>query len=358
MSSVRARFGKFRFRAAGAIQPLQRLLPRRELIFPPAPVVLGVLLVVFSLSGCSSASKDQKRAAAAAGPESYMRVTRPDADTVQLQIAARSFNPARGRGPDIWLVGASHIGESNYFATLQKRLDAHPLVLFEGVGARSKKIKFNPGEESSVQHTLATSLGLVFQLSAIDYDRPHFQNSDLTLAQLQALFQSGGKAEGQSTKAGQEFQELLQVMDGSSFLGALVHFGIKLIGANPRLQAMTKVILIELLGQIKGDMAQLKGMPPEIQRLLEVIIQERNKVVVEDVKKELAARSPRAIAVFYGAGHMADLEKRLRADLSYVPRKTVWLTAMSVNTRQAGLSETELDGMRKLIQWQLDSLNQ
>ena len=121
---------------------------------------------------------------------------------------------------------------------------------------------------------------------------------------------------------------------------------------------MTKVVLIELLGQIKGDMAQLKGMPPEVQRLLEVIIQERNKVVLEDVKKELAARWPRDIAVFYGAGHMADLEKRVRTELRYIPRKTVWLTAMSVNTRKAGLSETELDGMRKLIQWQLDTLNQ
>ena len=287
-----------------------------------------------------------------------MRVVRPDADVVQLQIAVRKFNPARGSGPDIWLVGASHIGDSNYFATLQKRLDAQPLVLFEGVGARSKKIKFDPEEEASVQHTLATSLGLVFQLSAIDYDRPHFQNSDLTIAQLQSLLQSGDKPGGPGTKAGQEFQELLQVMNGSSLVGAFVHLGIKFIGANPRLQAMTKVVLIELLGQIKGDMAQLKGMPPEIQRLLEVIIQERNKVVVGDVKKELAARSPRNIAVFYGAGHMADLEKRLRMELSYVPRKTVWMTAMSVNTRQAGLSETELDGMRKLIQWQLDALNQ
>jgi hypothetical protein len=287
-----------------------------------------------------------------------MRVARPNADVVELQIAARRFNPARGRGPDIWLVGASHIGDSNYFATLQRRLDAQPLVLFEGVGARSKKIKFDPEEESSVQHTLATSLGLVFQLSAIDYDRPHFQNSDLTIAQLQSLFQSGGKAGGQGTKAGAEFQQLLQVMNGSSFLGALVHVGIRFIGANPRLQAMTKVVLIELLGQIKGDLAQLKGMPPEIQRLLEVIIQERNKVVIEDVKKELAGRWPRDIAVFYGAGHMADLEKRLRTELNYVPRKTVWLTAMSVNTRKAGLSETELDGMRKLIQWQLDALNE
>ncbi len=334
--------------------------PRLSAVSRCIPILsTGSFLLALSLVvGCASNDRKNGQASPPALPESYMRVVHPDQDTVELQIAARRFNPARGRGPDVWLVGASHIGDSNYFAALQKRLDAQPLVLFEGVGARSKKMRFNPDEESSVQHALATSLGLVFQLSAIDYDRPHFQNSDLSIAQLQSLFQSGGGSNAAGTRAGQEFQELLQIMNGSSFLGALVHFGIKFIGSNPRLQALTKVVLIELLGQIKGDLAQLKGMPPEIQRLLEVIIQERNKIVVEDVRKELAARSPRDMAVFYGAGHMADLEKRLRAELNYVPRKTVWFTAMSVNTRKAGLSETELDGMRKLIEWQLNALNQ
>ena len=53
-----------------------------------------------------------------------------------------------------------------------------------------------------------------------------------------------------------------------------------------------------------------------------------------------------------------EVKARLRAELGYTPRKTVWLVAMSVNTHEAGLSESELDGMRKLIQWQLDGLNQ
>src|SRR5262245_32944752 len=107
MSRVRARIGRFRFCTAGVVQPLQRTLSACKLISRPAPVALCALLLVFSFSGCSSTSKNQKNVAA---PESYMRVTRPDPDTVQLQIAARRFNPARGRGPDIWLVGASHIG--------------------------------------------------------------------------------------------------------------------------------------------------------------------------------------------------------------------------------------------------------
>src|SRR5262249_60481077 len=118
-------------------------------------------------------------------------------------------------------------------------------------------------------------------------------------------------------------------------------------------------VRVETLGQIKGDLSQLKGVPPEIQRLLAVIIQERNRVVLGDLKAELRSASPpRSIAVCYGAGHMVDLEKRLREDLNYRPRDEVWLTAISVNTRQTGLSSAELDAMRSLVRWQLEMLQQ
>jgi hypothetical protein len=317
--------------------------------------VLALLAV--GVAGCATNRATDENTSLAV-PQSYMRVARPNSDTVALQIALRRFTPRTGRGPVIWLAGASHVGDSNYYARLQKMLDAQPLVLFEGVGARAKA-KFDPQEEASIQHTLATSLGLVFQLSAFDYDRPHYRNSDLTIAQLQQLLLRGaGRENGEaSNQASQEFQQLLQVMDGSSLLGTLVHVGLKFIGSSPKLQSMVKVVLIETLGQIEGDMSQIKGVPPEIQQLLAVIILERNKVVIQDLQNELAnSRPPPSIAVFYGAGHMADLEKRLRNDLKYRPRDEIWLTALSVNTRAAGLSPAELEAMRSLIQWQLDAL--
>ena len=38
-----------------------------------------------------------------------------------------------------------------------------------------------------MQSTLAHSLGLVFQLDAIDYDRANFLNSDLSIEQIQGI---------------------------------------------------------------------------------------------------------------------------------------------------------------------------
>lgn len=325
-----------------------------------AAICGSAVLLSLLLASCATDSSSGTVSRDNAPPGSYMRIERPNADTIALQIAVREFRSKQKHQPRVWLVGASHIGESNYFARLQTLLDSHRLVLFEGVGARSKQMKFDPEEGSSIQHTLATSLGMVFQLAAIDYDRSHFRNSDLTLARIQELLSgSHGTEGGRRSGASQEFQQLLQAMDGSSFLGTLLHVGLKFLGSNPKLQAMTKVVLIETLGQLQGDLSELKGMPPEIQQLLAVIIRERNKVVMEDLRTELPrVASPGAIAIFYGAGHMADLERRLRGELGFQPRREIWLTAMSVDTRAAGLSQTELEAMRGLVKWQMEALGQ
>ena len=313
------------------------------------------LLLALSVAGGGCGSTPRKKQASAP-PEPYMRIVRAEPDKVSLQIAVRRFLPARGHGPEIWLVGASHVGESNYYATLQRYLDRSDLVLFEGVGA-NKAVKFDSQEDSSLQHTMAGALGLVFQLEAVDYDRVNFRNSDLTIAQLQRLL-AGNQEEGgqKGSEAGEEFDQLLGMMDGSSTLGMLMQLGLKLIGSSAKLQAMTKIILIEALGGFSGDMAKMKGLPPAIQQLLVVIIQERNKVVLSDLTAEVAARKKGSIAVFYGAGHMADLEKRLRTDLKYNPRSETWLTAVGVDLRQAGISPAEMNSLRSVVQWQIDAL--
>ena len=309
------------------------------------------------LAGCATDGGVARGHSKDATPRPAMRITRPDSNTVALQIVLREFVPAKGRGPILWLSGASHVGESNYYAALQRHLEGQALVLFEGVGAKDKKLRFDPETEVSIQHTMATALGLVFQLSAIDYDRPHFRNSDLGIAQLQQLMAGGTAGEAGRGGGGREFQELLQVMDGSSVLGTLLHVGLKFISSSPKLQAVVKIILIETLGQLGGDMSAVKGMPPEFQRLLEVIILERNKAVLEDLRKELRAPRPvRSISVFYGAGHLADLEKRFRAELGYRPRNDVWLTAISVDLRETGLTPGEMETMRGLIRWQMEAL--
>src|SRR5262249_724580 len=169
-----------------------------------------------------------------------------------------------------------------------------------------------------------------------------FLNSDLSVAEIQALMQPGGAASfarpGAKTAAEEDesnsaFQDLLKAMDGSSSLGIVLKGVMQLICASPQMPARTQLALTETLGVLGADPSRLKGLPPDMQKLMEVLIRERNKVVIEDLSRELKrARPGTSFAVFYGAGHLPDLEMRFRKDLKLRPAEDRWLPAFSVNT--------------------------
>ncbi len=397
----------------------------------------GVLAAVLAgvLPGAGRAAED---------PAPYLRVVRPNADEVELQVVARQFRRPAGDGPEIWLTGVTHVGDVAYYEALQRHLDEQSLVLFEGVGGgpakppkKRGKDESKPGESGasddeelhSVQGTLADSLGLVFQLDTVDYTRPHFENSDLSISQIRWLLSgggveempqksrpaksaeksaqsngAGGQSKAQSEDAGsggeatpkpengvapkkevgaekdgasssgegeaeetpaagesqsaEQFDRLLQVMDGSSAMGAMVETMLKFIGSSPKLKAVTRLLFIEVLGGLKGDLANTAAMPPELREVIDVLIRSRNQQVVADLRSQLAkATPPASISVFYGAGHMDDLQRRLVDELGYAPVKDQWYTAFDVNTREAGINLAEKAMINYVIKIQMQVLN-
>jgi hypothetical protein len=56
------------------------------------------------------------------------------------------------------------------------------------------------------------------------------------------------------------------------------------------------------------------------------LITDRNAAALR-VLREQIAKGRRRIAIFYGAAHMADFDRRLRADHGLQPGETVWLEA-------------------------------
>jgi hypothetical protein len=298
-------------------------------------------------------------------PAPYLRVARPSTNVTELQVAVRQFAPQGTSQPVVWLAGVSHVGESNYYARLQKLLDAQELVLFEGVTDRASRAAgrraFERSEEElgSLQTTMAESLGLAFQLDTIDYERPNFRNSDLTIEELSQLIAKEGRPGGTPSKTMEEFQKLMEMMEGNSLIGALVGAGMKLIGSSPKLQAMMKLAMIEMLGRFKGDMSQFQGLPPEWQRLIDVLVRARNEAVMKDLRAELRKRSPaKSIAIFYGAAHMEDFERRLVEEMNYRPTRELWLPAFSVDLERAQVTASELGFVQGLVDWQMKMLEQ
>jgi hypothetical protein len=305
------------------------------------------------------------RAAETATPDldaipAYLRTTRETNGVAALQVAMRCLKPARGRGADVWLVAVTHIGTSNYYAELQRFLDARGRVLFEAIRADESGHP-RRGEEYSLQADLAKALGLAFQLDQINYDRPNFRNSDLSVEELARLFSPPTNAvpspDGVPAEGAVEFGALVQAMTGEGLMGGLARLGVGVLASSKRLQAATKVAMIEVLGQLPNDLTQIAGLPPGMQRLMQILVEERNEAVVRDVRKALAQRPPlHSMAVFYGAGHMAHLEQRLCRALGYRPAEERWLTAFDVNPREAGISQFELDFTTRLVRQQLQGL--
>jgi hypothetical protein len=89
-----------------------------------------ISMLVFCLLASRLALADPAPAPAVRDPYVRQRTDGPGKRT--LEVAARRFVLA-GQ-PDVWLVGAVHIGEAAYYATVQKLLDAQDVVLFESVG--------------------------------------------------------------------------------------------------------------------------------------------------------------------------------------------------------------------------------
>jgi hypothetical protein len=56
------------------------------------------------------------------------------------------------------------------------------------------------------------------------------------------------------------------------------------------------------------------------------LITDRNTAALGVLRREID-RGQRRIAIFYGAGHMDDFDRRLRKDFGLQPRETVWLEA-------------------------------
>jgi hypothetical protein len=302
-------------------------------------------------------------------PEPYVRICREVTNRTEFQVALRKFVPPKKTGPSIWLMGVSHLGAPDYFVRLQSELEGMTLVLFEGVrpsrrnqdrldlgydpSARRDRDQGNLKSAEGLQPALARALGLRFQLEAIDYSRPNFQNSDLSIQELRQLLVEQS-TDTRDQGASREFEDLVQAMQGRSLLNAIIRVAIPFLATNPGLQGVTKLALIEILGQMDGNPANISGLPESAKQMMVVLLEHRNQRVMDDLRIELArVQKHDSIAILYGVAHMPDMEQRLRTRFHYRPAETRWFTAFDVDSEKAGISEVQIRFLRELLRREL-----
>jgi hypothetical protein len=88
-----------------------------------------------------------------------------------------------------------------------------------------------------------------------------------------------------------------------------------------------KVAMAKQFADLEGQVGVLDGPDGS------TIITERNGKAVEVLAREIKA-GRKKMAIFYGAGHLPNLQQRLEEDFHMKPTKTVWLSAWSLKSEK------------------------
>ena len=285
-----------------------------------APMAVRTALAA-EMSAPTAAESQGKSAA----KSKYLRVVHDSQDrAISLQTAIVRFGPAAPGAADVEvdLVAAVHIADKSYYQELNKRFAGYDVVLYELVAPEGTRVPKGGRKDkgggnllSTMQRGMKDLLKLEFQLDQVDYTRKNLVHADLSPDQF--LKSMRDREEG----LGDIFARLLayalakqaQGDDGNQVQLLLALFD------KDRSMALKRV-MAEQFQEMEGMTAALEGPKGS------TLIGERNRRALEVLKKQLAA-SKKKIAIFYGAGHMPDMEKRLRAGFALRPLNREWLQA-------------------------------
>lgn len=224
------------------------------------------------------------------------------------------------KGVTVHLVSALHVGEKSYYDGLAKTFEGYDVLLYEMVKYKDQPPP-SPGEKShstvsGFQRFLKDVLALDFQLDDIDYTKPNFVNADLDYETFSRLQDERGESIW-----GIMLQSMLREMrrqaEGQGRNAP--EFGmIDLLVAlkAPDRPRQLKILLAKQFDDIEDQISGLTGPNGS------VIITERNKAALEGLQKAIAD-GKKNIGIFYGAGHMRDMEQRIEA-MGFHPTGIEW----------------------------------
>jgi hypothetical protein len=224
------------------------------------------------------------------------------------------------------LIGAVHIGDAGYYRKLNERFKQYDALLYELVAPEGTVVKPGRGTSSAhpvgaLQNGIKVLLELDHQLEKVDYTKPNFVHADMSPDEfaksmkdrnesfLQMYFRLLGHAMAQQTE-----------LEAAGQSADLEIFSILFADDRPR---RLKTVLAKQLSEMESLMVSFGGENGS------VIITERNKKALDVLKREIAAGKTR-LGVFYGAGHLNDMDKRLRSDFHLTPVSITWLTAWNL----------------------------
>ncbi len=267
--------------------------------------------------------------AAAAAPGEFARVD-SDADgrPRALQMAIASYAPAGDRAATgrVDLISAVHVADPSFYAALNDRFREYDALLYELVAPQGMVVTpetRKTGFVSGAQVFMTRALGLSFQLDEVDYTPANFVHADLSQEELSASMA--------------ERNESLY-----TYFWRIVFATIREYARDP-LGLRDWQAVVSMVGS-DGDVSFKTLLAYEIANARSIeevfgedadsaIIGARNARAIE-VLADTLENGAGNVAIFYGVGHMPDLEERLLA-MGLERVGTTWIDAWQLGATPA-----------------------
>ena len=256
-------------------------------------------------------------------------------------------------GVTVDLIGAIHIGDQAYFQKLDKSFKQYDALLYEmvaekdetggapqrwedrdqpGTGTAQAPRKTSVSEEKSFEAGMTViggmqlgakdMLGLAFQLDGINYNAPNMVHADMSpeefaqkmkdrgesfFTMFMELFMQGLAQQRANKQGGASDVALL-----FAFFSSDRELALKRVLA----KQFAEVDILDMLGGEKGS----------------TIITERNLIALDVLSKQLA-KGKKRIGIFYGAGHLGDMSRRLVSDFGMKFTGEKWVEAWNLRSK-------------------------
>jgi hypothetical protein len=272
----------------------------------------------------------------------FLRITQ-DAKGQPLAMETAIVRYQSGSGDKeltVDLVSVVHFGERAYYDRLNVRFEDYDAVLYELVAPRGTRIpkggrKATDNPLLLVQKIATLVLDLDLQTERIDYTPKNFIHADLSPNEIaEAIRKRGDDNLTLFLKIAADLlsQQNRQAMKAAKQKVEDANFDILSLFTEPTGASKLKRLLAEQLAALESPEGSLGAT------INTILIRDRNKAAMEALHKEFN-NGKKKIAIFYGAGHMPDFERRLAADYGLRPVNTRWLTAWDLRLRERSMEE-------------------
>ena len=252
---------------------------------------------------------------------------------METSIVRYQTKNADGETVIVDLIGAVHVGGQDYYDALNKQFEQYESLLYELVapegtiipkGGRvegeSEGFSLNP--VGGLQKGLKNLLDLEFQLEKIDYTKDNFVHADMTPTEFgESMASNDESIGGYALKAMGQSMAMQASGKDSGTAGMLM----AMFSSNKSLR-MRRVMAKQMI-EMEAGLAMFEGKDGS------TIIDHRNAKCMKVLKRELDS-GKKKIAIFYGAGHLADMEKRLISDFEMNVGGQKWIPAWNLTKRK------------------------